>query len=216
MTAGHPNSKFAIVDAAFLLGVTDAAQMPAPALTEIAFAGRSNVGKSSLLNAITERRNLVRTGRAPGTTRQLNVFSARAADGLEVLLVDLPGYGFAKRPKSEKKSWGPLIEAYLSKRVALRAVVLLVDVRRGPEPDDRELVEYVRTAGRANRRPPEIVVVATKVDKIALAARKPALAKIGRELGCRAYGFSAQTGEGKEELWRALRKAIGTEVEPKP
>jgi GTP-binding protein len=209
MTSSRPNPKFAIVEAAFLRGVTDAAQLPPPALAEVAFAGRSNVGKSSLLNALTERRSLVRTGRAPGTTRQLNVFSARAADGLEVLLVDLPGYGFAKRSKHEKTSWGPLIEGYLSTRVALRAVALLVDVRRGPEPDDRELVEFVRTGGKANRKVPEIIVVATKVDKLSLAARKPAVARIGRELGCRAYGFSAHSGEGRDELWRALRGAIG-------
>ena len=149
----------------------------------------------------------VRTGRAPGTTRQLNVFSARAADGLEVFLVDLPGYGFAKRAKHEKASWGPLIEGYLSKRVSLRAVVLLVDVRRGVEQEERELLEYLATS-RADRRPPEVIAVATKIDKLSGAARKPAVERIGRALGLRAHGFSAVTGEGKDDLWRALRRAV--------
>src|SRR5258708_25199704 len=203
------NAKWTIVDASFVRGVTAPEELPPPALAEVAFAGRSNVGKSSLLNTLLGRTNLVRTGRAPGTTRQLNVFDARAADGLELLLVDLPGYGFAKRSKSEKSKWGPLIESYLTKRVALRAVVLLVDVRRGAEPEEKELIEFVRAGDRAtNRRPPSVIVVATKVDKLAGAARKPAVVKIGRQLECRAYGFSSSTGEGREDLWGALRKAI--------
>jgi GTP-binding protein len=213
VTRAAPNPAWAIADASFLRGVTSVDQLPAPALAEVAFAGRSNVGKSSLLNALIGRKGLVRTGREPGTTRQLNLFSVRAVDGLDVVLVDLPGYGFAKRSKHEKKSWGPLIEGYLSKRVSLRAVVLLVDVRRGPQEEEKELIEFVRAAdkprdGRAARPPLRILVVATKTDKLAGSARKPAIERVGRELGCRAYGFSAVTGEGKDELWRALRKAI--------
>jgi GTP-binding protein len=203
----------AIVEASFLCGATAIDQLPAPALAEVAFAGRSNVGKSSLLNALVGRKGLVRAGREPGTTRQLNLFSARAVDGLEVVFVDLPGYGFAKRSKHEKKSWGPLIEGYLGKRVSLRALVLLVDVRRGPEREEKELLEFVRALetakdGRPARPPLGVIVVATKTDKLAGSARKPAVERVGRELGCRAYGFSAMTGEGKDELWRALRRAI--------
>jgi GTP-binding protein len=218
MTRQGTNPGFTIVDASFVAGVTALDQLPAPALAEVAFAGRSNVGKSSLLNALAGRKGLVRIGREPGTTRQLNLFSARAADGLEVVLVDLPGYGFAKRSKHEKKSWGPLIEGYLSKRVSLRAVVLLVDVRRGPEEEERELIEFIEnsekaTQGRPARPPLRIVVVATKIDKLAGSARKPAILRIGQALGCRAYGFSATTGEGKDELWRALRRAVVGEGE---
>jgi GTP-binding protein len=196
----------AIVEASFVAGVAAANQMPPPALSEIAFAGRSNVGKSSLLNTLVARKNLVRTGSTPGTTRQLNLFHVKASDGLEVVLVDLPGYGFAKRAKQERAEWGKLIEGYLSTRVTLRAVVLLVDVRRGPEQEEKELVDYIeRTQGRATRPKVPIIVVATKTDKMPLAQRKPAILRIGADLGCRVIGFSAETGEGKDELWRALR-----------
>ena len=209
MNRAPPNPKWTIVAADFVRGVAAADDLPPPALAEVAFAGRSNVGKSSLLNTLLARKNLVRTGGTPGTTRQLNVFSARAADGLELLLVDLPGYGFAKRSKHEKKSWGPLIEGYLSKRVALRALVLIIDVRRGVEEDDKELVEYLRTTARsADRPPPKLIVVATKIDKLSGAQRKPAVLEVGRALGCRAFGFSASSGEGTEELWGALRGAV--------
>jgi GTP-binding protein len=204
-----------IVDAAFIAGVAEQDQIPPPALAEIAFGGRSNVGKSSLLNTLMGRKNLVRTGSTPGTTRQLNLFHVRAADGLEAVLVDLPGYGFAKRAKHEKSRWGALIEGYLSKRVTLRAVVLLVDVRRGAEREEKELVEYVESTHRKAARPKvPIVIVATKVDKIARSQRKPAIDRISADLGCRVVGFSSETGEGKDELWAALRAHLGTTFDP--
>ena len=206
-------SGFTIVDASFVAGVAAADQMPPPALAEIAFAGRSNVGKSSLLNALVERKHLVRTGSTPGTTRQLNLFHVKAADGLEVVLVDLPGYGFAKRGKQERSQWGTLIEGYLSTRVTLRAVVLLVDSRRGPESEEKELLEYIASTHRRAARPKvPIVVVATKTDKMPLAQRKPALDHIGADLGCRVLGFSSVTGEGRDELWRVLRGHLVTKT----
>jgi GTP-binding protein len=208
-------STTAIVDAAFLAGVAAQDQLPPPALAEIAFAGRSNVGKSSLLNTLVGRRNLVRTGSTPGTTRQLNLFHVRAADGLEAVLVDLPGYGFAKRGKQEKSQWGALIEGYLSRRVTLRAVVLLVDVRRGTEREEKDLLEYIEsTHGKAARPKVPIVVVATKIDKIPRAQRKPALARLGADLGCRILGFSSETGEGKDELWSVLRRHLTAPTKP--
>ncbi|HMJ54010.1 MAG TPA: ribosome biogenesis GTP-binding protein YihA/YsxC [Polyangiaceae bacterium] len=202
-----------IVEASFVAGVAADDQLPAPALAEIAFAGRSNVGKSSLLNTLVGRKNLVRTGSTPGTTRQLNLFHVRAADGLETVLVDLPGYGFAKRAKQEKSRWGALIEGYLSKRVTLRALVLLVDVRRGPEREERDLVEYLEsTHGKVARPKVPIVVVATKIDKIPRSQRKPALVGLRADLGCPVLGFSAETGEGKDELWAILRGHLGPEA----
>jgi len=200
---------FAIVEASFIAGVAAAGQIPPPALAEIAFAGRSNVGKSSLLNALLGRRNLVRTGSTPGTTRQLNLFHVRATDGLELVLVDLPGYGFAKRAKQEKSRWGPLIEGYISTRVTLRAVVLLVDVRRGAEQEERDLIDYIaKTKARAARPEVSLIVVATKADKIPRAQRKPAIMRISADFGCPVLGFSAETGEGKEALWETLRRSV--------
>jgi GTP-binding protein len=208
-------SAFPIVDASFVAGVAAADQMPPPALAEIAFAGRSNVGKSSLLNTLVERKHLVRTGSTPGTTRQLNLFHVKAADGLEVVLVDLPGYGFAKRAKQERSQWGTLIEGYLSTRVTLRAVVLIVDVRRGPESEEKELVDYIESTHRKASRPKvPIIIVATKTDKMPRAQRKPALSKISAGLGCRVLGFSSTTGEGRDELWQVLREHVVTKAEP--
>jgi GTP-binding protein len=198
-----------IVESSFVAGAERAASIPPPALAEVAFAGRSNVGKSSLLNALLGRRHLVRVGRTPGTTKQVNFFRARADGGLELMLVDLPGYGFAKRGKKERAGWGSLVETYLAERVTLRAVVLLVDVRRGPEREELELLDFLRGAdARSARRPPELLAVATKIDKISAARRKGTVMQIGKALGIRAFGFSAMGGEGKAELWNALRQIL--------
>lgn len=198
-----------VADAEFTAGAVRVDGLPPPAIGEIAFAGRSNVGKSSLLNALMQRRSLARTSSTPGCTRQINVFHVRTSDGLEVGFVDLPGYGYAKRAKTEKVTWGPMLEGYLRERVTLRAVVLLVDVRRGLEDDDRQLIDFLR-APRAVEAAKEIevIVVATKIDKLALSARKPALDALKKASGVRAIGFSSVTGEGREELWRRMRGAI--------
>ena len=198
--------EWTITEARFTAGVAASDQLPPPALAEVAFAGRSNVGKSSLMNALLGRKGLVRTGSTPGTTRQLNLFLVKAADGLELVLVDLPGYGYAKRGKHEKSQWGALIEDYLSTRVTLRALVLLLDVRRGAEDEERELLEFVRaTKKTASRPPPPIIVVATKLDKLSMSARKPRVAEVAKNLGERVLGFSAETGEGRDQLWAAIR-----------
>jgi GTP-binding protein len=203
------NETMSILESEFVAGVTSASSLPPPALAEIAFAGRSNVGKSSLLNAIMGRRHLVRVGKTPGTTRQVNFFRARASGGLEIVFVDLPGYGFAKRGKGERREWGPLVETYLSERVTLRAVVLLVDVRRGLETEERELIDFLQsTAMSSARRPPEIVVVATKIDKLPSTQRMAATARVGASIGGRAIGFSAMTGAGKDELSAKLRDLV--------
>jgi GTP-binding protein len=198
-----------VSDAEFAAGAVRAEGLPAPALAEIAFAGRSNVGKSSLLNAMMQRKSLARTSNTPGCTRQINVFRVRTSDGLEVGFVDLPGYGYARRAKSEKVTWGPMLEGYLRERVTLRAVVLLVDVRRGLEDDDRQLIDFMRAPrGIDEHKPVEVIVVATKLDKLALSARKPALDALKKLGGVKPLGFSSVTGEGREELWRRLRSAV--------
>jgi GTP-binding protein len=201
-----------VVEAAFEAGATAATGLPAPTLAEIAFAGRSNVGKSSLLNTMMQRRNLVRTSNTPGCTRQINLFGVKTADGLTLRFVDLPGYGYAKRAKSEKKEWGPMLEGYLSSRPTLRAVALLVDVRRGLEEDDLQLLEFLKEA-RPKDQPAPAIVVATKLDKVSLAARKPMMEALKKASGVKAIGFSAVTGDGREELWARLRYAATTAPE---
>lgn len=196
-----------IVDASFLAGAATSSSLPPPTMAEIAFAGRSNVGKSSLINSLVERRGLVRTGATPGVTKQINLFEARARDGAVFHLIDLPGYGYSRVSKAERAAWQNLIEKYLRTRVTLAALVLLVDVRRGVEEDDAELVRFVDEAGTAQRQPVEVVIVATKVDKLGVAARRTALASISKQAGRKVIGYSAETGEGRAELWRLLRKA---------
>src|ERR1700744_2083949 len=119
-----------VVNAEFTAAAKAELELPPPLQLEIAFVGRSNVGKSSLLNRLMNRRNLARTSSTPGCTRQINFFNVRPAAGMNVSLVDLPGYGYAKRSKDERKLWAELIERYLLERPTLRMVAVLVDVRR--------------------------------------------------------------------------------------
>jgi GTP-binding protein len=125
-------------------------------------------------------------------------------------MVDLPGYGYAKRSKGERASWGPLIEGYLGQRQSLRALVLLVDARRGIEDEERELLEFVASA-KAARPPIPVLLVATKVDKIPATERKPIVAKAGQK-GLPPMGFSAVTGEGTERIWSRIRQAVLPEI----
>jgi GTP-binding protein len=211
---GHaPSDPNRIISAEFLAGAAPGSFLPAPICVEIAFGGRSNVGKSSLINTLVERKSLVRTSSKPGSTRQINQYEARAADGTRFHLIDLPGYGFTRRSKSEQSAWAGLIEGYLQSRVTLAAVAVLVDIRRGLEPDDQELIDFVETAKEVTRRPVEVLVIATKLDKVPRSARKTALAALVKSSGRRVIGFSSETAEGRTELWRALRKAaFGGEI----
>jgi len=198
-----------VVHAEFVAGAVDAQSLPPPTLVEVAFAGRSNVGKSSLLNAVMQRRGLARTGGTPGVTRQMNIFEIRCHDGLSLHLVDLPGYGWARRSKKERAEWQGMIEGYLRNRAGLRAVVLLVDARRGTEEEEQQLVDFLRGPRLvSDPKPLEVILVATKLDKLGVAARKPALEAIRKGAGTPAIGFSAVTGEGREELWGRMRRAV--------
>jgi GTP-binding protein len=202
-----------IANAEFVAGAVDDASLPPPTLLEVAFAGRSNVGKSSLLNSMMQRHGLARTSNTPGCTRQINIFEVRCVDGLTLRFVDLPGYGWAKRSKSERSQWQTMIEGYLQKRAGLRAVAVLVDVRRGVEDEERQLVDFLRQPRMVSGpRPLDVILVATKIDKLSGAARKPALAVVNRNAGTRAIGYSAVNGDGREELWNRIRHATLGEI----
>ena len=142
--------------ARFLISAADPAGFPAPSLPEIAIAGRSNVGKSSLINALVGQPGLARTSRTPGRTRLLNWF---AVDGQPPFhLVDLPGYGYAAVDKNTREGWRPLIESYLEDRPTLRAVVLLIDIRRGPEAEEEDFIPWLA------QKDVTTIVVLTKAD----------------------------------------------------
>ena len=188
-----------IRDARFIMSAMAVRDLPPPFCAEIAFAGKSNVGKSSLINALLQRRKLVRTSNTPGATRGLNLFRVELGEAT-LDLVDLPGYGFAKRSKAERRSWGPMIETFLRERQGLRCVVVILDLRRGLTDDDAQLLAFLDDVGR------DAVLVATKLDKLPRNKRKPALAALSRQAGRTALPFSAVSGEGRETLLRTLLK----------
>jgi GTP-binding protein len=180
----------------FLGAAARAGGGPRAELPEVAIGGRSNVGKSSLINTLLGRRGVARTSSTPGRTRQLNFFAVNE----RFVLVDLPGYGFAVGSESERRAWGPLVETYLRDRATLRGVVVLVDLRRGLEPDDAQLLDYLRAHSLPH------AVVATKVDKLARAAAGTALKALrGRVADAVVIAFSARTGDGRDQLWRVIR-----------
>ena len=187
------------VTAARFLGAAAAPGGGPPAsLPEVAVAGRSNVGKSSLLNALLGRRALARTSRTPGRTRQLNFFLVNE----RLVIVDLPGYGFAVGAEAERRGWGPLVEGFLRERPTLRGVALLVDVRRGLESDEEDILAFLAHVGLP------AAVVATKLDKLGRGAAGAALASLRGAVdgAIPVVGFSARTGEGKDALWRLVRE----------
>jgi GTP-binding protein len=177
---------------------------PPPLHPEVAIAGRSNVGKSSLLNALLGRRGLARTSGTPGRTRQINYFLVND----RFVLADLPGYGFAVGPEAERRSWGPLVEGYLRERPTLRGVALLVDARRGAEEEEEELLGFLAHVGLP------AALVATKLDKLGRAAAGAALADLRVHAGTPIVGFSARTGAGCDELWRVLRGWLAAPERP--
>jgi GTP-binding protein len=190
-----------VLDAEFVAGATVLGQLPAPTFAEVAFAGRSNVGKSSLINNLVRRKRLVRTSGSPGCTRAINIFRVRLRtndDEAHLDLVDLPGYGYAQRSKAERKSWGPLIEGFLRERPGLRGAVVIVDIRRGVQDDDLQLLEFLESIDVTP------ILVATKIDKLPASKRKPAITALKRELSRPVIPYSSVTGDGRDALWKRV------------
>jgi GTP-binding protein len=197
-----------ILSADFLKTATRGADWPAEPIPEFAFVGRSNVGKSSMLNALTRRTGLARVSSTPGRTQALQFFRIEvqpspAARPLPLRFCDLPGYGWAKVSKAERERWGGMIETYLRDRVGLAAVILIVDARHDPQQADREALDWLRSLDRT------LVVAATKIDKLASSRRLAAVRKLERELALPAgdaVPFSAVEGTGTDALWARLRE----------
>jgi GTP-binding protein len=195
-----------IFSAEFIKSCVAPEQFPSGDLQEIAFVGRSNVGKSSLLNSLLNRRDLAKVSRTPGKTQAVNVFliSTSDPDLSRFHLIDLPGYGFANVPKTVRSQWGPLLESYLLGRTALLRVVLLVDSRVVTD-QDRQTMAWLRSIGQ------DPVVVVTKVDKLKTNERVRTVRQIYQSLGVAdedaVIPYSSMTGEGRDRLWGSLREA---------
>ena len=197
-----------VLAAEFLRSAADARGWPPSGPREIAFCGRSNVGKSSALNALAARKQLARVSRTPGRTRLINFFDLKVAEKTrsggrgaehEVRFADLPGYGFASGPRQEREKWREMIEEYLVKREPLRALVVLVDGDLGSQPSDIEMVRWAESLGR------KVIVAATKLDKLARNRHAQQTDKIAGHLAVpKVIAFSAREHFGVEELWREL------------
>lgn len=188
--------------AEFVTSAVDPDGYPPPDRPEVAFGGRSNVGKSSLINTLLHRKKLVRTSKQPGRTQTVNFFNVND----ELYFVDLPGYGFAKVPVEVKDSWGPMIEGYLAHRPNLRAMVVVMDLRRGVEEDDFELI---MAAPHFQIQP---ILVFTKADKYGTNKRKQRRYELARDIEMdpgQLILFSSKEGFGRKKLWKRLEYLTG-------
>ena len=187
-------------------GITS--KIPKNLLPEIAFAGKSNVGKSSLINALMNRKSLARTSSQPGKTQTINFYNINDS----MYLVDLPGYGYAKVPQQEKEKWGKMIEKYLHRSKQLRAVFLLIDIRHAPSANDKQMYDWISYQGYAP------IIIATKLDKIkrSQVSKQVKLIREGLHVkpGTQILPFSALTKQGREEIWALMDQLILPETAP--
>ena len=186
-------------------GVTS--MLPDNKLSEVAFAGKSNVGKSSLINALMMRKSLARTSAQPGKTQTINFYNINK----EIYLVDLPGYGYAKASEKEREAWGQMIERYLNTSEKLRAVFLLVDIRHAPSANDKQMFEWMAYVGY------DPIVIATKLDKIKRSQIDKQIKIIRQGLGADKetiiVPFSAETKQGRDIIWDFMDQVIENEEE---
>jgi GTP-binding protein len=190
-----------IKSAEFVKSAVKPSQYPQDNLPEIAFAGRSNVGKSSLINTLVNRKNLVKTSSTPGRTQLINFFKVNDA----LSFVDLPGYGYAKVPVAVKKEWGPMVENYLSTRSALMGVVLIMDLRRNPQDEELDFISWLEEFNIAR------ILVLTKIDKLSKSKQIQQRQLISKRLGVASsdlHLFSAKTRMGKDAVWNSIKRLI--------
>lgn len=196
-----------IKSAEFIKSATTPAEYPPVQLPEVAFAGRSNVGKSSLINALVNRKRLVKTSSTPGRTQLINFFEINQ----QIIFVDLPGYGYAKVPVSVRKKWGPMIETYLSGRKTLQAVVVILDIRRTPQQEELNLIGWLSHYAIA------AIVVLTKTDKLSKNKAAQQHQHIAHALSMGPEDlilFSAKTRRGRDILWNEILPFVNKEVSP--
>lgn len=189
-----------ILKAEFIKSAGNAADIPKSPLPQVAFAGRSNVGKSSLINCLVERKDLAKTSSIPGKTRLINFFAVNDA----VILVDLPGYGYARVSKDMRQKWRPLVEEYFLKSETIKAAVIIVDIRRGPEREEIDLAAWL------SDRSIRTLFVATKADKEKRSMLLTRVRESARTLGVSPDAlvlFSAKTRSGRDILWSRIREA---------
>ncbi len=191
----------AVIEPEFLLSAAQPEQFPVEAAPEVAFAGRSNAGKSSLINRLTGRDKLAFTSSRPGCTRMINFFQINPS----LRFVDLPGYGFAEGPVAEKLVWKALIERYLLERQQLRLVVMVLDSRRGWMKADLAMRDWLDSQGRP------YLVAATKIDKLNQKEYVHGMRSIQKETSGEAVPFSAEDGRGTRELWQAITKITNSQ-----
>src|SRR5690625_803858 len=187
--------------ASFVISAVSNVQYPKDNLPEIALAGRSNVGKSSFINTLINRKNLVRTSSKPGKTRTLNFYHINDA----FYFVDVPGYGYAKVSKTERNKWGQMIEEYIETRESLRVVVLILDIRHEPSKEDLQMINYLRYYEIP------ILIIATKMDKISKTKQLQYVNKMNKYLedeSIEVIPFSAITKENKDKIWKILKNYL--------
>ena len=191
-----------IKSAEFVTSAVKPSQYPPEDLPEIAFAGRSNVGKSSLINTLVNRKHLVKTSSTPGRTQLINFFDING----NITFVDLPGYGYARVPAAVRKKWGPMIETYLSSRKTLKGVVIIMDIRRLPREEEQNLMDWLAHYALAS------VLVLTKTDKLSktkVIKQQNAIVKALEVAKEDVILFSAKTRRGKDAIWNAILSLTG-------